>query len=78
MKSMKDKLIESLANIPITSWTVCGIAKILIEDGWMKAEQSANSKERLMCLLRGHSIDTEEDIECVAEMLLDSGISMKG
>lgn len=41
-------------------------------------EPNANPKERLMNLLRGHSIDTEEDVEYVAEMLLNNGVSMKG
>ena len=40
-------------------------------------EPNANSKKRLMNLLRGYSIDTEEDIEYVAEMLLRNGISIE-
>lgn len=74
---MKDKLIESLANIPMTSWTIPGIAKLLIEEGWVRAESRADAKEHLMCLLHGYSIDTEKDIEYVAEMLLDNGALMK-
>ncbi len=39
---MKDKLIEFLANIPMTSWNVRRIADLLIEDGWMKTEPDTN------------------------------------
>lgn len=35
---MKEKLIEFLANIPMTSWNVRGIAELLIKDGWIKAD----------------------------------------
>ena len=46
---MKDKLIEFLANIPMTSWNVRGVAELLIEDGWMKMEPNTKrgSKEFL-------------------------------
>ena len=35
-------------------------------------------KAKLMALLRGHSIDTEEDVEYVADMLLRNGVIVKG
>lgn len=41
-------------------------------------EPSNDSKRCLMNLLRGRNIDTEEDVEYVAEMLLRNGVSMKG
>lgn len=41
-------------------------------------ESNVNSKEHLMNLLRGHSIDTEEDVEYVAEMLLSNGVLING
>lgn len=72
------RLYESRYAEPMTDKLVRAIAKFLIEEGWVRAEPSADAKEHLMCLFHGHSIDTEKDIEYVAEMLLDNGVLLKG
>ena len=60
------ELIWSLCDTPMSSQSVRKIAETLIKEGWrrtdVKQEPNDNSKEYLMNLLGGHSIDTEKDV----------------
>lgn len=57
---------------------VCGEYIYIEHPSWNKlidAECPGSKRQKLICLLRGYSLDTEKDIEYVADYLLMNGIT---